>query len=90
MLPYPEQTPIAEWKRHDYPLGQRASGAEGVVIVNMMIDLQSKPYEATVVESAGETGARDPQLQYTIAGGDRGCWMEVVGDPGTKFQRVQL
>lgn len=32
----------------------------------------------------------DPKLQYTIAGGDRGCWMEVVGDPGTKFQLVQL
>jgi len=32
----------------------------------------------------------DPQLQYTVKGGDRGCWMEVVGDPGTKFQLVQL
>jgi TonB family protein len=32
----------------------------------------------------------DPALQYTINGNSRGCWMEVVGDPGTKFQLVQL
>ncbi|HKS54100.1 MAG TPA: energy transducer TonB [Steroidobacteraceae bacterium] len=32
----------------------------------------------------------DPALQYTIKGNSRGCWMEVVGDPGTKFQLVQL
>ncbi|HKR35193.1 MAG TPA: energy transducer TonB [Steroidobacteraceae bacterium] len=32
----------------------------------------------------------DPQLQYKISGNDRGCWMEVVGDPGTQFQLTQL
>ena len=32
----------------------------------------------------------DPKLQYTISGRDRGCWMEVVGDPGTKFRLIQL
>jgi TonB family protein len=30
----------------------------------------------------------DPKLQYTIS--DRGCWMEVVGDPGTKFRLIEL
>lgn len=32
----------------------------------------------------------DPQLQYTISGNNSGCWMELVGDPGTKFRLIQL
>jgi TonB family protein len=32
----------------------------------------------------------DPQLEYKISGNNSGCWMEVVGDPGTKFRLTQL
>jgi TonB family protein len=31
----------------------------------------------------------DPTLQYTIAGNNKGCSMELVGQPGTKFQLTQ-
>jgi TonB family protein len=32
----------------------------------------------------------DPQLQYTISGSEQGCWMEMVGQPGTKFRLIQM
>lgn len=32
----------------------------------------------------------DPQLQYTISGSDQGCWMQMVGQPGTKFRLIQM
>jgi TonB family protein len=34
--------------------------------------------------------AFDPQMQYRISGNDRGCWMELVCDPGTQFRLIQL
>ena len=32
----------------------------------------------------------DPKLQYTISGRHCGCWMELVGQPGTQFRLTQL
>jgi TonB family protein len=32
----------------------------------------------------------DPTLQYTLAGNDTSCSMEMVGQPGTKFRLIQL
>lgn len=46
-----------------YPAAQRDNGAEGWVILNMMVDPEGKPYEATVVESTGNAALNKVALE---------------------------